>query len=289
MAGRVRGYFYEDIRDFEPTARMLLRVGSNLMPGPPGAYPTVALGFRYFDSAYRSADGRLRMPGRGDSFRGRHSLRRSTARRSTRSGSSTAGASGATGAAATSTRSTSTLTLRRHSSVGQLSPAHHPRCAIGSVAHTAGVGYPLNLVVCWQAPNLCQVCDFALHNRPHTVAHWRVLTVEDRLSGRCLRAAERCPDHRSTTRRSHGPRGGNHRDVRATDVPSARLWKLPRAPGGRVRARACCIELQALLRRGDDRQPFVAGAYGLARACGYTWTETRRERPTVVSTASRKL
>ena len=48
-------------------------------------------------------------------------------------------------------------------------------------------------------------------------------------------------------------------------------------------------EIQAWLRRGDDREPFVAGCRRLARARGYSWTETRRERPTLVATATRRL
>ena len=87
MAGRVRAYFYEDVRDFE-TVRVMLRVGSNLRSERAEAvggrghfeYPTVALGLSLFRVSlsitrrtYPHADtGRAIQ---GSTLRGRHRWR----------------------------------------------------------------------------------------------------------------------------------------------------------------------------------------------------------------------
>jgi GNAT superfamily N-acetyltransferase len=71
FGGQIPAYFYEDVTDFD-TARWLVRMGSVLVHRREPSYPSLRLGFEYFDSAYRSVDGRLACD--GSPFRGRHSV-----------------------------------------------------------------------------------------------------------------------------------------------------------------------------------------------------------------------
>ncbi len=70
LEGIAPAYFYEDLTWFE-TARRLIRIGSVLLSRNVPTFPSVGLGFDYFDSAYRSIDGRLTD---GAPFRGRHAV-----------------------------------------------------------------------------------------------------------------------------------------------------------------------------------------------------------------------
>lgn len=63
--------FYEQLSRFD-TARLLIRLGTVLRARGEPSHPSVFLGFRYFDSAYRAPDGRLRLPAKDEPFRGRH-------------------------------------------------------------------------------------------------------------------------------------------------------------------------------------------------------------------------
>lgn len=72
LSGRIPGYYYDDVDDFE-TVRMMLWVCTRIrqLNRHTGrikafAYPSVALGFKYFESAYRSVDGRLKRRGEHD-------------------------------------------------------------------------------------------------------------------------------------------------------------------------------------------------------------------------------
>lgn len=66
----IPAYFYEDLSSFD-TARRLIRIRNVLLSRRVPTFPSVGLGFEYFDSAYRSVDGRLVD---GTPFRGRHSV-----------------------------------------------------------------------------------------------------------------------------------------------------------------------------------------------------------------------
>lgn len=69
VGGLVPAYFYEDLTDFELT-RLLVRVGNVLASEGRPSLPVINIGLEYFDSAYRTVDGRLTSD--GTPFRGRH-------------------------------------------------------------------------------------------------------------------------------------------------------------------------------------------------------------------------
>lgn len=73
LSGRVPALFYESLSDFDVTRRML-RTGSHLLSRNKPTAPLVAIGFEYFDHAYRVTDGRLTMPAPTEAYRGRHSV-----------------------------------------------------------------------------------------------------------------------------------------------------------------------------------------------------------------------
>ena len=297
MTGRVRAYSYEDVRDFE-TVRSLLRVGSNLLSESPGRaggrgqfeYPSVALGFRYFESAYRSPDGHLRMPAPAERFRGRHyvvaidgyDMRRIRFMNSW----------GNWGDHGYGYIDEEYFDAHVETAFVRWSGASGPSPTMSDWldrAHAAGIGYPLNLLVCWRAPNKCQISEVELHRRAHTVMHWQVVTLEDTsvVDAYELR---------------NGARIIGRLHVRHTGVTAVitEIFVVPRFRGrgygsyleslaaGAARDHGA-TELQAWLRRGDDRVPVVAGSRALARARGYSWTETRDKRPTLVATATRSL
>jgi GNAT superfamily N-acetyltransferase len=71
FGGRGKAYFYEPLTDFD-TVRLILRLHSILLERGIQSSPSIVVGFQYFDSAYRTADGRLPMPLAPDPYRGRH-------------------------------------------------------------------------------------------------------------------------------------------------------------------------------------------------------------------------
>jgi GNAT superfamily N-acetyltransferase len=71
LSGHVKLLFYEQITDFD-TARYLIRMGTLMRSRREPSYPSVSLGFVYFDDAYYVTDGRLRLPAEGERPRGRH-------------------------------------------------------------------------------------------------------------------------------------------------------------------------------------------------------------------------
>lgn len=297
MAGRVSAYFYEDARDFE-TIRYLLRVGSNLMderPGTPRArgrfeFPTVALGFRYYDSAYRSPDGHLHLPSRGERFRGRHyvvAIDGSDIR--TIKFMNSWGNWGDSGFGYIDEEyfnaHVETAFIRWSATSGP-SPTMSKWL---DRADALGIGHPRNLLICWRAPNVCQLWEVELHRRVHTVVHWQVVTLEDST----LVDVFELRNGARIVGRLHVAHVGEAAVITEVFVyPRLRgrgygsFLEFLASESAQAHGAA---EIQAWLRRGDDREPFVLGARRLALARGYTWTETRHERPTLVETATRRL
>jgi hypothetical protein len=70
-SGFGQAYFYEPLTDFD-TVRLVLRLQSVLLARRVLSFPSVVLGFEYFDTAYRTVDGRLSVPTGSDPYRGRH-------------------------------------------------------------------------------------------------------------------------------------------------------------------------------------------------------------------------
>lgn len=304
MTGRVPAYFYEDIEDFE-TARVLVRIGSNLIrvredlseiqlnlsPDPTGGYPTIALGFRYFDSMYRSGDGRLRMPTTDDRFRGRHYViaidhPESRTIKFINSWGVSWGDHGYGYLDEEYFNAHVETVFARWSSVTGPSPTMSDWLAR---ANDEDVAYPLNLQVCWRAPNVCAMSDVELRGRAHSIVHWQTVSVERSLPVDAF-------ELRNGVRiigRLHVEHGGDVSVITEMFVlPSFRRkgygWFLERLAADTARDHGAS-RLQAWLRRGDDREPALAGASALAEAIGYEWTQTRRGRPTLTATATREL
>jgi GNAT superfamily N-acetyltransferase len=254
MGGRVRGYFYDDIQDFE-TARVLLRIHSNLLPGPPEAYPTVALGFRYFDSMYRSRNGHLHMPTSGDPFRGRHFVVAidHDDMRTIKFINSWGGHWGDHGYGFIDEEyfnaHVETVFARWSSVTG---PSRTMTQWLDR-AQEEGIGYPLNLLACWPAPNVCTIFDAELQGRAHSVVHWQVVSLERTLPVDAyeLRNGARIIG------RLHVEHGGDTSVISEMFVLPAFRRKgygrfLEQLAGERASDHGA-IELQAWLRRGDHR------------------------------------
>lgn len=304
MTGRVPGYVYEDIESYE-TARVLLRIGSNLIGlranlslirfgvvSPSlGAYPTIALGFRYFDSMYRSRDGHLRMPTKGDRFRGRHyvvPIDHDDWRtiKFMNSWAPTWGDHSYGYIDEEYFNAHVETVFARWSGVTGPSPTMSQWL---DRADESGVGYPRSLQVCWAAPNNCTVFEVELRRRAHSVLHWRTLSLERSL-----------PVDAFELRNGARIIGRLHVEHARDNSVITELFVLPafRCRGygrflGQLAAESArdhgAAEIEAWLRRGDDREPAVAGANALAAAIGYEWKPTPRERPTLVATATRRL
>jgi GNAT superfamily N-acetyltransferase len=73
FSGQVPALFYEPLTDFDATRRAL-RFSAHLDSRGDLTAPLITVGFEYFDRAYLVGDGRLRLPGRSERFRGRHAV-----------------------------------------------------------------------------------------------------------------------------------------------------------------------------------------------------------------------
>ena len=71
FSGRGGAFFYEPLTDFS-TTHLITGLNAILLDRRVRSFPSATIGFQYFDSAYRTGDGRLPLPAEGDPFRGRH-------------------------------------------------------------------------------------------------------------------------------------------------------------------------------------------------------------------------
>jgi GNAT superfamily N-acetyltransferase len=297
LSGRIPGYYYDDVDDFE-TVRMMLRVCTRIrqLDRDTGrinafAYPSVALGCKYFESAYRSTDGRLRRQGEHDPFRGRHFVSALDdvdlqAIRFQNSWRDDWGDRGFGYIDEDYFNAHTETAFVRWSSVTGPSPE---MTAWLARAEQADVPYPLNVFVCWQAPNMCATTAVEKDRRIHTITRWQTISL---CTSELVDAVE--------LRNGIEIVGRLHVKHSEQISTITELFVRPRLRGrgyGQLLYETAVQAahenhsktLHAWLRRGDHREPAVAGAKALAARTGFTWSEKISVLPPLAAIASKNI
>lgn len=156
-------------------------------------------------------------------------------------------------------------------------------------AEQADVPYPLNVFVCWQAPNRCATTAVEKDRRIHTITRWQTITL-------CTSELVDVFELRNGIE-IVGRLHVKHSEQSSTITE---LFVRPRLRGrgyGQLlyeTAVRAALEndsktLYAWLRRGDHREPVVTGAKALAARTGFTWSEKISILPPLIAVASKDI
>jgi GNAT superfamily N-acetyltransferase len=277
LGGATPAYFYEDISDFD-TTRLLVRMSNVLLSQREPSYPTVGLEFAYFDSAYRTVDGRLACD--DTPFRGGHSV-----------------------------MAVDHDGLDEIRFVNTWNPPHFERHVEAVFAAWSARGGPSTalrrcmervatqrlpeqdrLVHCWPARNTFTTQQVSTHQQQFTMLHWRVYSM----ASNSLVDVVELRDENEAVGRAHLFHG---------DVGAATLRELFVRPERRREGIGSLLEgtlaewarhsgydsLQVWLREPDARASVIDAPLVLAGRLGYDWEDVEMRRPNIIKIASRRL
>jgi hypothetical protein len=285
----IPAYFYETVSTFE-TARLAVMLNAVLERERVRACPHLDIGFRYFDSAYYTVDGRLPMPTGGDPYRGQHSAIAIYSDREDEIGF---------------------VGWRQdwgNNGIGYITREYFEAHVLSLVISWSAMGGPSRafyeclanatekeaprfeqLTRCWPAQNEFQEGEEEINGTPHTVLYWEVYSLEDNI-----------PIDVFEIRRDEQVIGRAH--IYHEDGKSS-LRELVIGPESRRMGYGAYLERIAMLRaqyyesrtleiwlHEDDARPRrrgVAEAFG--RAMGYEWQAVDRTRPIVVAIGTKEI
>jgi GNAT superfamily N-acetyltransferase len=285
----IPAYFYETVSSFE-TARLAVMLNAVLEPAHVRACPHLDIGFRYFDSAYYTVDGRLPMPTADDPYRGQHSAIAIYSEHSDEIGF---------------------VGWRQdwgNKGYGYISREYFEPNVVSLVVSWSAMGGPSRafheclrkaveresprfeqLTHCWPAQNEFQEGEEEINGTPHTVLYWEVYSLEDNI-----------PVDVFEIRRDEQVIGRAH--IYHEDGKSS-LRELVVEPESRRFGYGAHLESMAMARaqhyksrtlelwlHDDDARPRRRGAaeaFGLA--LGYEWQMVDRTRPIIVAIGSKEI
>lgn len=288
FGGQIPAYFYEDVTDFD-TARWLVRMGSILLHRREPSYPSLGLGFEYFDSAYRSVDGHLVCD--GSPFRGRHSVAAvdHTDMEEIKFINSWDPPRWGDGGFGYISREYFErhvdVVQTRWSACGGPSPVLM-RC----MERAERLNFPVKerLLKCWPKRNVFWTQEVATVDRSFTMLNWHVYS----LASKVLVEVIEMRDENEVVGRAHlyhdeGPtlrelfvRPGRRREgIGSLLEGTAAEWA--RSYGN--------DEMQIWLREADARARIIGPPIEFAASLGYTWKDVDMRRPNVAKIARRTL
>jgi len=284
-----KGFYYERIRDFS-LVRLLVWLNSELIARGVKSYPSVTLGFEYFDSAYRSVDGRLQLPTDYDPYRGKHNAMLWTLREDDEI--AFAGWDPNWG----------------NHGMGYMTREYFDRFVDSAITRWYAFGGPSQacyrcmnrvethrlqryerLAHCWAAPNVFQINEETIAGVAHSILYWEVLSLQDENWVDVIEIR----DPQQVIGRAHVHHGDAVTTVRE-------LFVLPLA---RHRGYGTFLERLAVERaevyehptielwlHDDDARPRTRpAAIAFGEALGYEWREVERHRPNVVAIGGKSL
>jgi GNAT superfamily N-acetyltransferase len=288
--GPIRALFYEQITEFE-TARLLVRLNTLLSKPGANSWPSVSIGFEFFDSTYRSPDGRLKLPEPDDPFRGKHSVWcMDHGDESQLMFSNSWGQRWGDNGVGYVTReyfdSHVDCVIGRWSGVAGPSPTMLECLAD---ARRRGIGRADELPHCWPASNKFESAQVLLRDRAHTLLHWTVISFDTgqevdifelRDSMRVIARAHLFHQGPVSTLREIFVRPELRRRGYGTYMESAAL----------AAARDRVVEaVEVWLSLGDARPRLRPGAEAFGRSLGYSWESVETRRPNIVAIARKEV
>jgi GNAT superfamily N-acetyltransferase len=289
LGGRFPAYFYEEIGDFD-TARLLIQLGNLLVSRREPSYPSVGLGFEYFDSAYRVSDGHLACD--DTPYRGRHSV-------------ATIDHADAEEIMFPNTWNPPHWGDR---GFGYISREYFDRHVVAVQARWAASGGPSlaltrcmdraetlrlpaeeRLAHCWPARNVFWTQKVGIGDRQLTMLNWNVFSMA---TGGLVEVIE-LRDEKEVLGRAHLFYEEDHATLRELFVrPERRRQQL----GGLLEATAAdwarergSRTIEIWLHEGDARERIIGAPLGFAESLGYEWEDVEMRRPNVRKVARRNI
>lgn len=288
FGGRIPAYFYDDIHDFE-TTRLLVRLSNILIAQRQPSYPTVGIGFEYFDSAYRVPDGRLRCD--DTPFRGRHAViavdhNDTEEIRFINSWNPPYWGDGGYGYLTREyfERHVDAVYARWSASGGPSIPFRH--CI--ERASAQGIPEDDRIVNCWPTSNVFWTQEVATEHSL-TMLNWKTYSMA---TGALVEVIE-VRDQNEVIGRAHLYHDEQTPTLRELFVhPSRRREHIGSLLEGTVAKWVQdqgATELRIWLREADARERIIEAPLRFATALGYEWEDIQMSRPNVVKIARRTL